>query len=194
MSTRGVVVSALAVAAVVVAAVLVFRGGAGGKKESAPKQPKAAGTGETGGASDQVTTKTSTSGSSGTGPAARERPSLPVPAPMRHLRHADSIDARFDGEKRDPSWASSRESAIRDRLSSLGPKAVKVGEIECRRQYCRIPLSGTDQKAFLGFVERLQGPEGFYKRAKQFHLANFSKAEGSQPASVTVYLRYERDD
>lgn len=100
---------------------------------------------------------------------------------------------RFTKEKRDEAWAPARESAIRAQIDSLSlPGSVTVSAIECRAALCRMSLSGTVSGEFQRSLERLQGPDGFYKRAQQMHVANYTRGANGKPSSLTIYLEYGR--
>lgn len=63
------------------------------------------------------------------------------------------LQAQFDGQSVDPSWAMQSRQLLRDDLGKYANADVNVRDIECRSSMCRIALASTNRAAQQRFTE-----------------------------------------
>lgn len=63
------------------------------------------------------------------------------------------LQARFDGQSVDPSWAMESRQLLRDDLGKYANADVAVRDIECRSSMCRIALASSNRAAQQRFTE-----------------------------------------
>lgn len=179
---RALAIIAAVIASVGVVVVLLLRGGSSGSdREPAPaatadpNSPEAKGAAGSSGAS---------ANEGGRAPGSGHRPALAA-APTA-----------LDDEPRDHGWASVTETdlgrRLRELLTAANDDTIDIAKLECRTSRCRFLITGRDPTRFRQFLETLQGPSGFYGRAKQLVLKNYRPAKGEGEASVEVVLQFGR--
>src|SRR5690606_37400523 len=63
------------------------------------------------------------------------------------------LQAQFDGQSVDPSWAMESRQLLRDDVGKYANADVTVRDIECRSSMCRIALASTNRAAQRRFTE-----------------------------------------
>jgi hypothetical protein len=181
--SRRVVLVSLLIVGGAVAAVVLLRGGDG--EPSSSRSPEAA--------SNPDPTPESAVPRSNT-PISRERPRVePAPAVAQP-------SLPFEQEVLDDDFAARRTAEVRltvaDAIASAAAGgAVRLAEVECRSQRCRLTLvaEGDTGGGLSQVLARLEDERGFYGKASELALHDAVMGADGTPQQVSMTLLFARD-
>ena len=119
-----------------------------------------------------------------------------IPCPPRSLATAQvaaqPTSSRFDGETRDPEWATAQEAAIESHIADMVHEPMEVS-VECRSRCCSISGDGVLSASFM---QDLQASAGLMPWAESLSFADrvvacFDRAKGKRPPTELARRRKE---
>jgi hypothetical protein len=109
-----------------------------------------------------------------------ESNSVPSHEVSTSLREAFEAEGSHDSGKERQKIA----QEVIDGLVKLKVADAKVSNLECRKQHCKLNVSGEDERQVVKMVEALQDDRGFLGKAQSLMLSRDGDV-------ISVYLRFE---